>query len=314
MSAFSLSTAAGPSTATLKALSEYCASSDSPNSSFSHSESFLSYVTPVSSPKVVPELPDIIVQSDRFQSTSVQEKMVKALKFSTGSGFTRRAPTSSGRDRAVSTQAIYEGLPRLRYPGTYRSWDFSSMFEHKRVASVITTCLALRITNTRRGRSCGHTIIQIATVDPTSSCSPPATPPAAAPASETLHSDDRVSSSQRYAGLGHGLPSHMNDSTASSRFTSTFTLYSVRSISTVLSMVPSGSYPHALLNRLPILARCSRFEQDVATQNAGTGPFARLRAGAVSFVRERLRKVSAVAVGPSPASVFGGESRHAHSR
>jgi hypothetical protein len=84
-------------------------------------------------------------------------------------------------------------------------------------------------------------------------------------------------------------------------------LYSVRSISTVLSMVPSGSYPHALLNRLPILARCSRFEQDVATQNAGTGPFARLRAGAVSFVRERLRKVSAVAVGPSPASVFGGE-------
>jgi hypothetical protein len=80
-------------------------------------------------------------------------------------------------------------------------------------------------------------------------------------------------------------------------------LYSMRSISTVLSMVPSGSYPHALLNRLPILARCSRFEQDVATQNAGTGPFARLRAGAVSFVRERLRKVSAVAVGPSPASV-----------
>jgi hypothetical protein len=121
MSAFSLSTAAGPSTATLKALSEYCASSDSPNSSFSHSESFLSYVTPVSSPKVVPELPDIIVQSDRFQSTSVQEKMVKALKFSTGSGFTRRAPTSRGRDRAVSTQVCVKSPYVVISLNSYRS-------------------------------------------------------------------------------------------------------------------------------------------------------------------------------------------------
>ncbi|KAF7334636.1 hypothetical protein MVEN_02294000 [Mycena venus] len=121
MSLSSLSSAAGPSSTTLQALSEYCASSDSPESpsrtATPATPSFLNLRCPLS-PKLQRRFfqssPAIIVQSDRFQSAGVQEKMLKALRFSAGSGFTRPASPSSSRsrrDRAVSTQAIYEGLP-----------------------------------------------------------------------------------------------------------------------------------------------------------------------------------------------------------
>ncbi|KAJ7176216.1 hypothetical protein C8R43DRAFT_1230390 [Mycena crocata] len=121
-----ISRTAGTSAVTLQALSEYCASTDSPTlSSFGSdsSYSFLDSETPkiVSPPAALqPALPDILASSSRFQSASVQEKMLKALKASTGSGFTRAvvAPSSnassSAKDRATrlaSTQAIFEGLP-----------------------------------------------------------------------------------------------------------------------------------------------------------------------------------------------------------
>jgi hypothetical protein len=83
-----------------------------------------------------------------------------------------------------------------------------------------------------------------------------------------------------------------DDTAANNRLQTGFT---ISSISRVWSMIPSGSYTRELFNGLPELTRCSRFEP-AATPEPKIGPLARLREGATSFVRERLRRVSVSAV------------------
>ncbi|KAJ6589457.1 hypothetical protein B0H19DRAFT_1303697 [Mycena capillaripes] len=260
MSILSFSSTAGPSPTTLRALSDYCASSDSSDDSFSHTDSSYSFhsdVAPVSSPKVFPELPDIIVQSDRFQSTSVQQKMLK------------------------------EHLVRF-HPSGAIDQEISCSFNSGSNAFADTLSSRLRLS------------------PPTSSSSPPATPPRTSPTSQTPPAYDRGSSSG-YPALGYGLPSQFSNSSASSRFMSGFTFSSVRSISTVLSMVSSGSYPRTIFGALPKLTRHSRLEPQPHTGTQNMGPIARLRAETANFVRERLRRVSIFHVAMSDVPVLRGE-------
>ncbi|KAJ6546205.1 hypothetical protein DFH09DRAFT_1281948 [Mycena vulgaris] len=255
MSFSSLLSAAGPSATTLRALSEYCASCDSPASeSFAHSDSTYSVIhltPPVSLQKSDPDIPHIILESDRFQSASVQEKMLKALKPSTGSGFTRTAPSQRDRaDRLASTQ----GLP----PSVSDSYfDDVSPFDasppvRMGLGLLIPTgstnelrplCpLASRQTSPTRGFG----------FDTPMNCLSP----------ELLSPSPvvRTGSSAGYAGLGHGLPSHM--SPTSPRLASGFTITSPRSISQLYGTVPSpGSIPYGLLSRMSSLTRASQIEQ-----------------------------------------------------
>ncbi|KAJ7659207.1 hypothetical protein DFH06DRAFT_1406267 [Mycena polygramma] len=308
MSLLSLPSAAGPSSTTLRALSDYCASSDSSFSDSESSYSFLADVALLPSPKLVPELPEIIAQADRFQSTSVQEKMLKALKFSTGSGFTRQAP-STRRNRAVSTQAIYEGLPPSPSDCFFNDASFvgSSTPVHVGLGLLVPSSSSneLRLLGLPELRCASPTPGANTPADTLSSrlrLSPPRTPhkaattPHATPALKTRSSDGAVPSSQ-YAGLGLGFPSQFSSNRASSRFMSGFTISSMRSLSTALSIFSSSSYPNALFSELPRLTRHPRVELDAPTQQFG--PLARLRAGAATFVREGLRRVSSIHV-PTP--------------
>ncbi|KAJ7479585.1 hypothetical protein FB451DRAFT_1556483 [Mycena latifolia] len=107
----SVRSAAPPSATTLQALSEYCASSDSPSSSaFDFGHTTIVHTEPVSAPDTLAsdaelELADIILESARFQTPAVQQKMQKALKHSASMGF---APTHPGEG---STQVTYGALP-----------------------------------------------------------------------------------------------------------------------------------------------------------------------------------------------------------
>ncbi|KAJ7659189.1 hypothetical protein DFH06DRAFT_1406234 [Mycena polygramma] len=261
MSLLFLPSAAGPSSTTLQALSDYCASSDSSFSEDTDSSySFLADAAPAPSPKLVPELPDIIAQADRFQSTSVQEKMLKALKFSTGSGFTRQAP-STRRNRAVSTKAIYEGFPPSPSDCFFNDASFveSSTPAHVGLGLLVPSSSSneLRLLGLPDSRCASPTpgagahtpadtlSSRLRLSSPTRTLHKAATPPRAAPALKTRSSDGAVTSSQ-YAGLGLGFPSQFSSTSASSRFMSGFTISSVRSLSTALSIFSSSSYPNAL--------------------------------------------------------------------
>ncbi|KAJ7238260.1 hypothetical protein B0H12DRAFT_98842 [Mycena haematopus] len=309
MSSLSLSSAA-PSSTTLQALSDYCASSDSPSpdSFFSHSDSRYSFVSELAvgspSSKAVPKLPDIIVQADRFQSPSVQEKMSKALRFSTGSGFTRSEPSSciSRRNRAVSTQALYEGFPPS--PSDYFFND-ASVLENSTPVHVglgifvpSSSTSDSRLFSPLASRSTSPTPGSDAAEDQLSSrlLLSPISHSQLLPPSQTVPSrrpsNARVSPSQ-YANLGLGLPSERKVSTASTRFGSGFTL---SSMSRVFSIIPSASYARTLFNGLPKLTRCSPFDPD-APSTPKMGRFASLRSGAANFVRRKVSGVSAMGAG-----------------
>ncbi|KAJ6518140.1 hypothetical protein C8R47DRAFT_1232177 [Mycena vitilis] len=247
MSLLSLPSTAGPSPTTLQALSDYCASSDSSFSDTDSSYSFLADAPNVPSPKLVSELPEIIVQADQFQSTSVQEKMLKASTSSARSGFTRQAP-STRRNREVSTQkshwcymAIFEGFPPSPSDCFFNDGYFvqSSTPVHIGLGK-------LRLSPPRTPHKA-------------------ATTPRAAPATKTRSSDGAVPSSQ-YAGIGLGLPSRFSSNSASSRFMSGFTISSVRSLSTALSIFSSTPYPNTLFSELPRLNRHTGVEPNPATK------------------------------------------------
>ncbi|KAJ7364683.1 hypothetical protein DFH08DRAFT_1073294 [Mycena albidolilacea] len=308
----SLSSAAGPSSTTLQALSEYCASADSPSDPlFSDSESsysFISEFTPAPPPNAIPQLVKIIAQSPRFQSASVQNKMLTALRGSTRSGFTRPAPSrSSRRNRAVSTQAIYEGLPQS--PSDHFFND-ASLLEtstplHIGLGLLVpssSTSSDMRLLSPLASRSLSPTrgggdalVDRLPSRLLLSSPNQKSRTPHATPSHRTPPpppSNDRLPTS-RYTDLGLGLPSNMKDDTAANNRLQTG--FTISSISRVWSMIPSGSYTRELFNGLPELTRCSRFEPAV-TPEPKIGPLARLREGATSFVRERLRRVSVSAV------------------
>ncbi|KAJ6518161.1 hypothetical protein C8R47DRAFT_1062697 [Mycena vitilis] len=315
MSLLSLPSVAGPSPTTLQALSDYCASSDSSFSDTDSNYSFLADVAPLPSPKLVPELPDIIAQADRFQSTAVQEKMLKALKSSTGSGFTRQAP-STRRNREVSTQAIFEGFPPSPSDCFFNDASFvqSSTPVHIGLGLLVPSSSSneLRLLGFPDSRCASPTPGANTPADTLSSrlrLSPPRTPhkaaiaPRAAPALKTRSSDGTVPSSQ-YAGIGLGLPSRFSSNSTSSRFMSGFTISSIRSLSTALSIFSSSSYPNALFSELPRLTRHTGVEPNALAPQIG--PLARLRAGAANFVREGLRKASSIHVATPTVAVFRG--------
>ncbi|KAJ7510596.1 hypothetical protein B0H11DRAFT_1029849 [Mycena galericulata] len=316
-SLFTISSAAGPSQTTLQALSEYCSSSDSPEPSFLPSESSYSLVsdtTPISPPtQSAPELPDIIAQSSRFQATDVREKMLKALKGSARSGFTRSAQMGRsvrGERSATlaSTRAIYEGLPPS--PSDF-FFDDTALLETStpvRFGHGLGLLVPSSSTNELRPlslfaslrASSSHGVETHVQPDVLSSrlslLSPPltprslATPPRAVTASAP---------SSRYVGLGYGLPSDLQSGSGGRFSLSGFTLSSgARSISQLLGSIvasPSLSYSHSLLHgTMPSLTR-------LASDTTNMGAIARLRAGAASFVHARLRRFSG-ALGTEPAT------------
>ncbi|KAJ7759563.1 hypothetical protein B0H16DRAFT_1720354 [Mycena metata] len=324
MSLLSLSSAAGPSATTLAALSEYCSSSDSPNSDpfpqSQSSDSFNSDVVPFASPNPVPELADVIVQSSRFQSASVQEKMLKALRASTSSGFTREAPSKSRKNRAISTQAIYEGFPPSPSDCFFNDASLVEVSTPAHIGlgilfpssssndSHLASPLAARRTAPIPGLDglpediLASRLLLSPIAGP--SRSPPATPPryatayvSAQNAASTAHT---AASSSRYAGLGHGLPSHLNTSTTAhnSRTTSrSITLATVRRISQFVGVGIDlfASYPTAILPRVARrITAGHRFEGDSSTLTetaaapAQRGPLGWLGVGAVNFLREHL--------------------------
>ncbi|KAJ7469695.1 hypothetical protein FB451DRAFT_1400519 [Mycena latifolia] len=271
MSFLSFSSAAGPSATILHDLSEYCASSDSPTSSLVHSDSsfsFISLTSPVSPPKSAPELPDILAQSDRFQSTSVKEKMLKALKFSTGSGFTRPAPSrrACARDRVDSLASI-QGLP----PSASDSFFKAASHGDNSTPPAIGLGILVPSSSTNELRHLCPFALRRPSPTPGIETSPDPRPSNVSP-SPVVRTRPPAAASTRYGGLGHGLPSHMH--IPSPRFASGFTISTVRSISQLLSIVPSGSYPHTLLNQMPTLTRFPRIDASPNT----TGMLARLRA------------------------------------
>ncbi|KAJ7469711.1 hypothetical protein FB451DRAFT_1176945 [Mycena latifolia] len=278
MSCLSLSSAAGPSATTFHDLSEYCASSDSPTSYLMHSDSsfsFISLTSPVSPSKSVPELPDVLTQSDRFQSTSVKEKMLKALKFSTGSGFTRPAPSRAcARDRVDSLASI-QGLP----PSASDSFFKAASHGDNSTPPAIGLGILVPSSSTNELRHLCPFALRRPSPTPGIETSPNPRPSNVSP-SPVVRTRPPAAASTRYGGLGHGLPSHMH--IPSPRFASGFTISTVRSISQLLSIVPSGSYPHTLLNQMPTLTRCPRID---APTNA-TGLLARLRTTLVIRIQQ----------------------------
>ncbi|KAK7018338.1 hypothetical protein R3P38DRAFT_3320119 [Favolaschia claudopus] len=308
MSLLSLSTAAGPSTAsttTLQALSDYCNSSsespDSPSapdsdySSSSHPSESAAQNSPRSNS--IPELPIIIAQSDRFQTAEVQDKMMKALRYSTGSGFTRSLapPVNRQRDRAASMQAMYDGLP----PSP--SEDF--FFNDTSLQSSTPARVGLGILVPSRS---AHNVCLLSPSPNILNCfSSPAGDPRphpqrpmssqSAPASPT---QPRHALSRYTPNIGLGRPSEprvlvLDDNISNdNQLRNTSQVLSFSSLSTRIWSL--GGYTSYSLLKLriplaPLTRRCS----DTQEVEAPKGPIARLRAGAVSFVRDRLRSVSA---------------------
>ncbi|KAJ6629815.1 hypothetical protein B0H10DRAFT_1939453 [Mycena sp. CBHHK59/15] len=317
MSLFSLSSTAGPSETTLQALSEYCSSSDSPTSGlgFDSDSDSLSIVSsnahPVSSvsfPNLVPELPQIIMQSSRFRSASVQEKMLKALKSTTGSGFTRQAPTEDPIASLGSTQAICDGV--CGSISEYPVFDVESVIQSSTPTRIglglfvpsetsasffIPACAPISSLSTTTGIT--------DTLSTRLMLSPPLTPtpderghlemPSNADPAQSLTEGN--SSSIKYAGLGHGLPSHMR----SVGVASGFTIPSIRSISQLLGVIPSSSF--AVLNAMPALTRCSRIEPTGFQPQKALN---RLRNRARDFIRMTLHKLSFVHRPPEETQQF----------
>ncbi|KAJ6532892.1 hypothetical protein DFH09DRAFT_1284521 [Mycena vulgaris] len=290
MSFESLSSAAGQSATTLQALSEYCASSDSPNSSFAQSDSSYSFTADIplsSSPESVPELADVLMESDRFQSTHLQEKMLKALKYSTGSGFTRPAPSTSSRRRdrvvsSLSTQGMYEGLPPSPSDCFFNDTSLAETSTPLRVGLGL---LAPSATS-NEPRLLSPLPSGCVTPEPSTNGFDPAgavhTPPRGQPVQPSEQPTSAESTpSSRYRGLGNGLPSYTTTMT-SAHLVSGFTISSTRSISQLLGVVPSASSSYALLNGMPSLARRPQIK-----------PPRTLRLGTTNLVQTILRKISA---------------------
>ncbi|KAJ7016099.1 hypothetical protein C8F04DRAFT_1350208 [Mycena alexandri] len=328
MSLLSLSSAAGPSATTLAALSEYCSSSDSPSSSFSQSQarySFVSDVVPLSS-QAVPELAGIIAQSSRFQPASVQEKMVKALRVPMDSGFTRAAPSNGRKNRAASTQvlliplAIYGGFPPSSSDCFFNDASLVGISTPAHIGLGIllpsSSSNDLHLVSPLAARRTSSTGMDGPSEDISASRlllspivgpsrSPPATPRHTTTyvTTQSAASDVKTASSSRYAGLGHGIPSHLNSSTTAdnSKLTSGFTVGSVRRISQFLGIDLFASYPTAIL---PRVARRITAGFELKTLTEQRGPLGRLGMGAVNFLREHLRRASSVREATQTAPVF----------
>ncbi|KAJ7676379.1 hypothetical protein B0H17DRAFT_1207360 [Mycena rosella] len=249
MSLLPLSSTAGPSSTTLSALYEYCGSSDPSTSSFT---------------ALRPPNPDILAQPGRFQLTSVQEKVLKALRLSTGSDF-----REYGRDRAggiVSAQGLppsasdpfVNNAPPVAPSSGARVRDRSSNVASTQGLPPSASDWFFNddspavqpITPLHVGLGVGLFVPQhqIAALF----MPPRHTPP--------------LAHARRYAGLGYGLPSHMR--ITSPRNASGSTMSSVRLSDPVPSLFPS-----AARDRLSSLTRSPRIGPSAPT----TGVLSRLR-------------------------------------
>ncbi|KAJ7435779.1 hypothetical protein B0H11DRAFT_2112690, partial [Mycena galericulata] len=289
MAFMSLVMAAGPSASTLRDLSDYCASSDSPNSSFSHSGSgysFISATRQASHPMSVAQLPDVLLRSDRFQTTSIQDKIRKALKIPTKSNSEQRAVSFA------STAGIYDGLPPSPRSSLFSLSDSdrsdsdsieiitkaapapmglgllipSPQTNELRLLSPLELRRASPIREVKILRSLARTSAPaMVRAQPLpaprapSSSSPASAPPRVSRPSHVQETTaTRRAARYRNAGLGHGLPSHMRPVRASSNSNSNIRFTSIASSVRAVSHILSGAYPNALLNAMPTLARCPR--------------------------------------------------------
>ncbi|KAJ7149595.1 hypothetical protein C8R46DRAFT_1230274 [Mycena filopes] len=312
MSLQSLSGAAGPSATTLAAMAEYCASSDSPSSSFAESESCYSFVSDelvAQSPKAVPELPPIITHAERFQTASVQEKIMKALRVSTGSGFTRAAPARASINRAVSTQAIYEGFPPSPSDCFFNDASLveSSTPVHFGLGLLLSSSSSkeFHLASPLAGRRTTPTPRVEGPVDILSSrlmLSP--TPHSTTPTPTQQHSTTPQVAMQtpvRYAGLGHGFPARLDRSTTPAP-NSAVVVASMRRISQFLGVDLAISYPGTILSAARRFT--TSFKHDTpgpaTSVSQSKGPLGR----AANFLRERLRKVSSVVREATPTGTM----------
>ncbi|KAJ7729947.1 hypothetical protein B0H16DRAFT_1469818 [Mycena metata] len=246
----------GPSATTLQALSEYCASADSPTAStFPHGTSNIPSLPnshPISPPqstvKAGTRLPNILMQSSRFQSA--RNQILKALTLNS-----TRSPNSTELDfsrrihRTVSTPYLNSpshGLPAS--PNFRRSplWDrnfgcdvstYSTNTSSRRITPLSPLVLHPPSSPTMDVELTSDAL-------PTTRTSPTSCM-RAAPSTGT----------SRYPGLGYGFPRPLRDvsRTPSRRFTSgrTGTSRRTRTISNVLS----ASYSHTILHPVPGIKR-----------------------------------------------------------
>ncbi|KAJ7149563.1 hypothetical protein C8R46DRAFT_1043992 [Mycena filopes] len=324
MSLQSLSSAAGPSATTLAAMAEYCASADSPSSSFAESESCYSFVSDevvAQSPKPVPELPPIITHAERFQMASVQEKIMKALRVSTGSGFTRAAPARAKRNRVVSTQAgrahhiqaIYEGFPPSPSDCFFNDASLveSSTPVHFGLGLLLPSSSSndFHLASPLAGRRTSPTprVEGPADILPSRLMLSP-TPHSATPTPTQQHTATPQFAMQtpvRYAGLGHGFPARLDRSTTPAP-NSAVVLTSMRRISQFLGVDLALSYPGAILTAARRFSTSFKHDAPGPTTSVSQkkGPLGR----AATFLREHLRKVSSVVREATPIGpIFRGD-------
>ncbi|KAJ6589486.1 hypothetical protein B0H19DRAFT_1058500 [Mycena capillaripes] len=255
-----LSSAAGPS-AILQVLSECCALTEPLSSSVSPDPKHSS-ISKTPPPASVKAHPDILLQLNR-RRPSEQKKMIAASKFNTaGSGLRLVAPQRnfetpahkiSFRSEALTTSNSKPspiGLGILVRSLSTDKVHLLSPLSMRRASPTLGVPYAQKSLPRRLRMASGPLMVRADGVAPSSAQRAP--PP--------------IVRSPGYTGLGRGLPSHMHANsrrnsscaTARTRLASGLTITSGRSISQLLGIVPSGSYPHSLLNAMPALTRYPR--------------------------------------------------------
>ncbi|KAJ7772181.1 hypothetical protein B0H16DRAFT_1768729 [Mycena metata] len=255
---FSTSLAAGPSL-TFQPSIKCCAPTDTMSSAPLRANPGDSSTAPLNSTRPVLNL--TIPTQASLSSTQMKAQDASTHNKAQDAIFSSSSPSSHRRNRDVSVQAIYEGLPPspsdtfftpqtiglglvVRSPSTNKLVFISPLdlrrpspthgvpFHHLPSDRIL-------LSSTLMVRATGGVTIPPAQLNP-----------------------KRQSPASRYAGLGHGLPSHMRGSalaqSLSNRFASGLTITSLRSISALFDIIPSGSHSRALLNAMPALARCPR--------------------------------------------------------
>ncbi|KAJ7641095.1 hypothetical protein FB45DRAFT_1053702 [Roridomyces roridus] len=197
-----------------------------------------------------PSIPDIILQSSRF--ASIQNKIKKALKVPANSGFTKTVPPVAQEQEergggnqsrgvsvdSVSIRAIYEGLPVSPSDSCFSNSNVSHVQMSPTPLAGLGLLLPVPGTTELRCLS----LLQ-RSISPIRLLESVEVPPLAEPLPGS------ASRYTRYAGLGHGLPSHMRRRHRQHTASNNRIASSVRTITQVFS----GSYAYTLG---PALTRC----------------------------------------------------------
>ncbi|KAJ7641091.1 hypothetical protein FB45DRAFT_899419 [Roridomyces roridus] len=201
-----------------------------------------------------PSIPDIILQSSRF--ASIQNKIKKALKVPAKSGFTKTVPPvaqeqeegGGNQSRGVSVDsvsigAMYEGLPVSPSESCFSNSNVSHVQMSPAPLAGLGLLLPVPGTNELR---CLSSLLQ-RSISPIRILETVEVPPLAEPLPGS------ACRYTRYAGLGHGLPSHMRRRHRQRTHTASSSNNRVTSSVRTITQVFSGSYAYTLG---PALTRC----------------------------------------------------------